>query len=586
MTPVPAWALVKKELLSKLRTRWLSVVIAGFVLGGVLMVWNAWPVPLMLLPGYWLPAILAKVSTRLTVAVYGVLMAVCALVIPAIAAGSISLERKTETLDQLRLTLITHLGIVTGKLLGVIGIFLVVVFAMLPVCACVLFLPGVDSVQLVWSFVTVAVCACSCAAVGIMCSAFFKGSVAATVASYVVTLLVPLGSAQVLIGLAMKEWAGYGPNPFSDPDTLRVFCPLIPLLDSRLLSGGQLPHALAYQVLIIAVCFGFTVLRLREESKSRYVRSSEKPASAEVLEQRRRSFPYFLIDPKAPRHPIPDHRNPMLVKELRWGILSRASSTIRLFYVSLFVCTGICAWELVNPSWGRGYAYGSSASDISAGIFIEIALVLCITPVMLARAFSKEDEHGNMDMLRMTLLTPWQIVWGKLLSGLIAISPAVLGAMVATCLVSAVVLLEPGVARSVFGALVTLVVLVLLSLSVGLFSSLVTRKTGLSIILSYGLSAIVIVGVAEAILVLLPFDPHLSTEAWWASLMDFAGPARPEDSGLLGVFLYLSRVWYRDPALVSLVVTTWVLAMLAYLAATFGAIAASIYYFRAHRMQD
>ena len=66
------------------------------------------------------------------------------LVLPVYGGVSVILERQQETFDQVFLTLITPSGIVLGKLLNTLGMFLLIVLSMLPLVATSYFLIGLD----------------------------------------------------------------------------------------------------------------------------------------------------------------------------------------------------------------------------------------------------------------------------------------------------------------------------------------------------------------------------------------------------------------------------------------------------------
>jgi ABC-type transport system involved in multi-copper enzyme maturation permease subunit len=51
-------------------------------------------------------------------------------------------------------------------------------------------------------------------------------------------------------------------------------------------------------------------------------------------------------------------------------------------------------------------------------LLIDTIFILILTPSLVAMSMSKEHEWGNLDMLRMTLLEPGQIVQGKFRTGL------------------------------------------------------------------------------------------------------------------------------------------------------------------------
>jgi ABC-type transport system involved in multi-copper enzyme maturation permease subunit len=487
VTRFPARALVKKELLPAVRSRWLFVIVSVCVAAVIAVVWMAWPVH----PLY--PDYIARVSRELLAGVNGVLLAVCALVVPSIAATAISRERDAETLDQLLSTLLNPTGIVAGKLAGIVGTFLLMVLALLPAIGCILFSAGVDWVQVCWSFSMLVFVATSCAGLGLMFSAFFRSSTTATVATYAGVLLIPFGGALILTAVFVEWLIPQWMVPRNIEPFLWMVCPVPGVIDCSDAEVWQFPGALGYQVSVVVMSVAVAAAMLRRES--RRAPRSQGPVLADVttLEARRRRFPYYLIDPAQPRKPIRDGRNPVLVKELRSGFAGRATAWARVFYGSFFVLSVILLFILLRDAYSSAYWRGY-AQGVFEAIIIETVLIVCVVPAILAPVFSKEDQQGNTDMLRMTLLTPWQIVWGKLLSGIVAVSSVVLGAMSSTVLVFVTWLQEPKVLGVLFTGFVTLTVCVLLSLSLGVLASVFTRRTGSSIALSYGLSFIAFIG--------------------------------------------------------------------------------------------
>lgn len=112
--------------------------------------------------------------------------------------------------------------------------------------------------------------------------------------------------------------------------------------------------------------------------------------------------------------------NPILVKELRSRMRgARAFVLMTIYLVVLSVVTLLLYSALAS----------SSGNDINAGrlvgksLFLTVAAValveVClITPSLTAGAIAGERERQSYDLLISSLLTPWQIVWGKLASAL------------------------------------------------------------------------------------------------------------------------------------------------------------------------
>jgi ABC-2 type transport system permease protein len=112
--------------------------------------------------------------------------------------------------------------------------------------------------------------------------------------------------------------------------------------------------------------------------------------------------------------------NPILVKELRSRMRgARAFVLMTIYLVVLGGVTLLLYAALV----------GTMGSDLNAGrqigktLFIVISAValieVClITPALTSGAIAAERERQTYDLLIASLLSPWQIVWGKLASAL------------------------------------------------------------------------------------------------------------------------------------------------------------------------
>lgn len=112
--------------------------------------------------------------------------------------------------------------------------------------------------------------------------------------------------------------------------------------------------------------------------------------------------------------------NPILVKDLRSRM--RGARAYVLISIYLMILTGVTLLLYVAVA-------GSAGNDLNAGrrigqaLFFTIATValieVClITPVLTSGSIAGEKERQTYDLLVVSLLTPWQIVWGKLISAL------------------------------------------------------------------------------------------------------------------------------------------------------------------------
>lgn len=480
---IPSVALVKRELMSNLRRVVSFLCVLLFV--GIAMAFavGMWPKSSDIT---W-----AAISSRALFMVFtNLLLAGSMMFIPSLAASTISAEKEQQTFDLLIMTLIRPSGILAAKLLNTVGFLVLLAVAVMPVFGVTFFLVGFDWRQ-VWVAVAVIMATTfSCASVGILSSALFRRRFVAVMGAYLGVAAITLGPSFLATfgGMAMFGIRGMGDLMEVCAVTTFPFATLNMVLQG-MGSSSYLVLALAYHGAVVGVCSFLTLLILRRPPappKVDYRKPIDDPA---VL--RRRKY-YWLIDPLKRKKPIEDNRNPMLVKELRWGMMGRGTAMVRVFYISLIV------YFLGGVS---GVYLEHSFMNLLPWIVFQMAITAAVAPALMANILTKEFELGNMDMLRSTLLTPRGIMLGKGFAGFAIASPAMLAAVA-----SAIPLVFLGLSGREWQLLltgyVTLCLCVAISSSIGLFSSVLTRRTSTSLALSYFLSATVFVGIPAVLGVL------------------------------------------------------------------------------------
>ncbi len=106
------------------------------------------------------------------------------LIIPAHAAGAISMEREKRTFEMLRASLLTPADIVSGKLLVILAFALMLLLTSLPVAAWCMLLGGIAPSELFFTYTYLLAVAAFVSAVGIYFSSTLSRSLAAIVATY------------------------------------------------------------------------------------------------------------------------------------------------------------------------------------------------------------------------------------------------------------------------------------------------------------------------------------------------------------------------------------------------------------------
>jgi ABC-type transport system involved in multi-copper enzyme maturation permease subunit len=122
----------------------------------------------------------------------------------------------------------------------------------------------------------------------------------------------------------------------------------------------------------------------------------------------RDQFPDRLFAPPKRTTFLPENANPIYDKEIRSEIFSQGTLMLRLvIQISMGLALPVMAVCLFMKPW-------------LAAWYISYVLIfnLLVGPVFSAGSVTSERERSTLDLLLTTLITPWQMLWGKLLSGL------------------------------------------------------------------------------------------------------------------------------------------------------------------------
>jgi ABC-type transport system involved in multi-copper enzyme maturation permease subunit len=141
------------------------------------------------------------------------LLLVC-LIVPALTAGAIAGERERQTLLSLQVTLLTPRSIVVGKLLASLAFICLLIVATLPLLSSAFWVGGVSIGEVIKGVVMLIVTAIVLASIGLVCSAFTRGSRAATVTAYGFMFVLCVGTfAMYGVSAFNASRAGGGESP-------------------------------------------------------------------------------------------------------------------------------------------------------------------------------------------------------------------------------------------------------------------------------------------------------------------------------------------------------------------------------------
>jgi ABC-type transport system involved in multi-copper enzyme maturation permease subunit len=218
--------------------------------------------------------------------------------------------------------------------------------------------------------------------------------------------------------------------------------------------------------------------------------------------------------------------NPMAARELSSRMRSPRAYAILTVYMA--VVSGITMLiylaAFTNNSGGV-----NDSSRVGAALFyivvgMQVLLVSFVSPAFTTGGISGERERGSYDLLRLTLLTPRQIVISKLVS---AFGYTALLVCATIPLVSLSLLLGGVELGQLIAALVSILAAALLFSTLGLFISSRMQTTLGATIITYAITLGVVLGMAVLTLIALPVlngilygtSPVVRTSPFLASLL-------------------------------------------------------------------
>jgi len=210
--------------------------------------------------------------------------------------------------------------------------------------------------------------------------------------------------------------------------------------------------------------------------------------------------------------------NPVLLKELRQRFRTPKTSWLLALYL-LVIGAFVLGFMYLSWRHSPGVFQPSRSRELFMMLsVVQLVLLAFVTPGLTAGVISGERERQTLNVLLTTRLTPWQIVWSKLVSS----SAFVVLLVVATLPLYSIVFLYGGVAPeqilAVFGFhLVTMFIFA----CIGVACSSFFKRTGASTVTAYGLAFALSAGTGFLAVFLYEMDRFQRQEAWspaaWSS---------------------------------------------------------------------
>jgi ABC-type transport system involved in multi-copper enzyme maturation permease subunit len=376
------------------------------------------------------------------------------LMAPSFAAGSITGEKERHTYEMLLASPLRPSAIVLGKLVAALTHLAVLIFTSLPIVMLCLPLGGVHPTELLAAYLGLIISVITFGMISVACSAFFQRTSAALVVSYL--LILPL----VIIGsIFWLQMAG-------ENSTMRLVL-IVTVLPAVSIAA------------CLALFFNTSALLLHPPdvgSEGKEVVDLDQEAQQAVgLVIQRDQFPDRLFAPPKRDDLMEDDANPVYDKEIRSEIFSQGTLMLRLvIQISMVLAIPFMAFCLyIYPKYAPWY------------ISYVIVFNMLVGPVFSAGSVTSERERETLDLLLTTVITPWQILWGKLLAGLRVSSVLTLFLVWPVLLACAMVQDYWGNLPAV-GAYLSIVLLTCLTTAmIALFCSVIFRTTSMSLMTTY-----------------------------------------------------------------------------------------------------
>jgi len=376
------------------------------------------------------------------------------LMTPSFAAGALCGEKERKTFEMLLASPLKPSAVVLGKLLASLCQLAVLVFCSLPIVMLCLPLGGMSLYEVLATYVGMAASTATFGMIAVWASGFFRRTVAALVVSYLLILPLALLGTLVYQGLEMAAEVRIVALGAVTPLAALVVCGLLLRATSR---------RLLYPPDIGSEGQDVVDPELEQDQAVGMVIRSDQ-------------FPDMLFVPAKRSDLLADGANPVFDKEMRSEIFGQGTLMLRLvIQLSMFLAIPMMAICLfVFPQWAPRY------------VGYVLLFNLLVGPVFSAGSVTSERERETLELLLTTLLSPWQILGGKLLSSLRI-------ATVLTAFVGWPMLLAWALPPGTFwgdtwtfvGYLSILLLACVTTTVVPLFFSVITRKTAVSLLTSY-----------------------------------------------------------------------------------------------------
>jgi len=309
-----------------------------------------------------------------------------ALMAPSFAAGAIAGEKERGTYEMLLASPIRPEAVVMGKLVAALTHLAILIFATLPIVMLCLPLGGVSIYEVLAAYLVLISSVICFGMISVACGSFFPRTSSALVVSYIIIL--PIAIAVVLYWYSLRQFG---------ETRIEIALTVVPGLSATL------------TIYLFFICCGRMLYPPDFGSEGKEVIDLEEESEKAVgLVIQRDQFPDRLFAPPKRETLMEDGTNPVYDKEMRSEIFGQGTLMLRLaIQISMVLAIPLMAVCL--------YIFRPLAPWYIAYV---VLFNILIGPVFSAGSVTSERERQTLDLLLTTVITPWQLLWGKLVSGL------------------------------------------------------------------------------------------------------------------------------------------------------------------------
>lgn len=371
---------LQRELVVNLRMTRGFLLLFAYIAGLGLLVYAAWPAEQTL--DLARPEEAKKLVNLFFLGQY----LLVSLMAPSFAAGAITGEKERDSYEMLLASPLRPGAIVLGKLAASLTPLAELMICSLPIVMLCLPLGGVSPYEVFAAYLAMISSVALSGMISLWASSYFTRTSASLVVSYL--LILPLAMAGVLLWQALAQLGDV---------RLVVITTVVPLACA---SVGAL--------LWVDVCRRLLRPPDLGSGGQQAIDLETEAKEAVGLYIERDQLPDRLFAPPKRTTFLPENANPIYDKEIRSEIFSQGTLMLRLvIQISMGLALFVMAYCLFMRPWYAAW-------------YIAYVLMfnMLVGPVFSAASVTSERERATLDMLLTTLITPWQMLWGKLLSGL------------------------------------------------------------------------------------------------------------------------------------------------------------------------